>query len=105
MVTETSGLPRYDRVLATGGQASEARQYQPKGARRLHIYEGYHVGLEYASLKLQEAYQTYYEARNNAPAWRDEHNQSRVDALVDEGKARNSSAEKTRARMKKEKSN
>jgi len=50
-------------------------------ARRLHLYKGYHVDLEYAGLKLQEAYQTYYEARKNAPAWRDEHNQSLVDAL------------------------
>ena len=57
----------------------------------------------YAVLKLQEAFQTYYEVRKNAPAWRDEHNQSLVDELVAEGKAVNSSAEQIRARMKREK--
>jgi len=39
----------------------------------------------------------------NAPAWRDEHNQSLVDALVAKGKAGNSLAEQIRARMKREK--
>ena len=34
-------------------------------ARRLHIYKEYHAGLEYAGLKLQEHYQTYYKARKN----------------------------------------
>ena len=42
-------------------------------AHRLQIYKGYHVGLKYAGLKLQEAYQNYNKERKNAPAWRDEH--------------------------------
>jgi len=36
MVTETSGLPRYYRVLAASGQASEVRQYQDMEARQYH---------------------------------------------------------------------
>ena len=91
------------RVVKLRKNVNTSRKALKRLARRLHIYKGYHVGLEYAGLKLQEAYQNYYAARKNAPAWRDEHNQSLVDALVAEGKAGNSSAEQIRARMKREK--
>ena len=88
------------RVVNLRKHVNTSRKALKRLARRLHIYKGYHVGLEYAGLKLQQAYQTYYEARKNAPAWRAEHNQSLVDALVAVGMAGNSSADQIRARMK-----
>ena len=109
MVTETSGLPRYYRVLhwlrvaKLRKHVNTSRKALKQLARHLPIYEGYHVSLEYAGLKLQEAYQTYYKERKNAPVCRDEHNQSLVDAQVEEGKAGNNSAEQIRARKKREK--
>ena len=91
------------RVVKLRKHVDISRKALKRLARRLHIYKGYNIGREYAGLKLQEAYQTYYKERKNAAASRDEHNQSLVDALVAEGKAGNSSAEQIPARMKREK--
>ena len=79
-----------------------SRQGLKRLSRRLHIYKGYHVDLEYAELALQNAFQEYYEVKPKANEWLEEFQQSLVDALEKEGKAGNTSWDQIIALMKRE---
>jgi len=70
---------------------------------RLKLPYGQFVDLQYATSMLQAAYSKYRtEAKPNAQAWREEHNEGLISALIKEGKPGNSTAVAIRARMKRE---
>ena len=58
-------------------------------SRKLQINLAFHADLPSAVLQLMLAYRSYREAKVQAPDWRDEHNQSLIDAYIAEGKLRN----------------
>jgi len=52
-------------------------------AKKLHLHSGFHVDLPTAISNLKAAYKLYRsEARPNAPQWRQDHQQSLIDALA-----------------------
>jgi len=79
-----------------------SRQGLKRLSKKLHIFKGYHIDLEYAELKLQDAFQEYYKVKPNSNEWREEFQQSLVDALEKEGKAGNKSRDQIIAHMKRE---
>ena len=73
-------------------------------AKKLHLFTGFHVTLEFAQEQVRAAYQDYFKnAKPFAIAWQDHHNQSLLEALVTEGKPGNQSESMARARIKREK--
>ena len=70
--------------------------------KRLQIYSGFYADLPSAQLQLKLAYIAYGAAKMRALDWRDEHNQSLIDAMIAEGKTHNKTSTQIEARMKRE---
>ena len=66
------------------------------------MYSALYADLPSAVLQLKLAYKAYRVAKFQAPDWRDEHNQSLIDAYIAEGKLQNKTATQINARMKRE---
>ena len=54
-------------------------------SKKLQIYSGFYADLPSAVLQLKLAYRSYRDAKLLAPDWRDEHNQSLIEALIADG--------------------
>ena len=66
------------------------------------VYSSLYADLTSAVLQLKLAYKAYRKAKLQAPDWRDEHNQSLIEAYIAEGKTQNKTAAQIKARMKRE---
>ena len=71
-------------------------------SKKLRIYSGFFADLSSAVLQLKLAYCSYRDAKLLASDWRDEHNQSLIEALVAEGEPHNKTSIQIKARMKQE---
>ena len=71
-------------------------------SRKLGVYLALCADLPSAVLQLKLAYKSYREAKLQAPEWRDDHNQSLIDAYIAEGKPQNKTSTQIKARMKRE---
>ena len=71
-------------------------------SRKLGVYSALYADLPPAVLQLKLAYKAYREAKLQAPDWRDEHNQSLIEAYIAERKPQNKTATQIKARMKRE---
>ena len=70
-------------------------------SRKLGMYSALYTDLPLAVLHLKLAYKSYREAKLQAPDWRNDHNQSLIDAYyIAEGKQQNKTATQIKARMK-----
>ena len=54
-------------------------------SRKLKVYSALYADLPSAELQLKLAYKSYRGAKLKAPDWRDDHNQSLIDAYIAEG--------------------
>ena len=81
-----------DRIVKLQESVSTSRNQLKRLTKKLHLFTGFHVTLEFAQEQVKAAYQDYHKhAKPFAIAWRDHHNQSLLEALVIEGKPGNQS--------------